>query len=317
MATTPYTETSSDTLSGSINGVNTDYTVTNTPDTYSVLGFINGTFISTTVSGNVVTFASAPVTGDTVSVHYTVSTSVASSSGAVTALEIIQSALRRINRLGVGQTISTADLSFSLGELNDLIDHWRALKRFVLYYSHSEYTWTTSKQSYTIGQDSADFTADRPIKIARANLIHSGDDPDSYTPLAVYDMTEYASLSTPVLSDEESVCIYYQPTVPNGTIWPWPYPANTAEALANKLQLFTWSYLNEFATSDTSVDLAPGYKDALKWTLAERLADAFGVTLTDTQKKLARQSRAAIASNNLKSYKITSDYGIPNAEDYG
>lgn len=234
-----------------------------------------------------------------------------------TASEMILSALRRINRLGAGQTIASSDETFALSELNYLIDHWRALKRFVLYYSQSEYTFTTSKQSYSIGRSSADFTADRPIKIARANLIHSGDDPDSYTPLAVYDMTEYASLSTPVLSDEEPVCIYYQPTVPNGTIWPWPYPANTAEALANKLQLFTWSYLSGYETVDTDVDLAPGYKDAITWTLAERLADAFGITLTVTQVKLARQSRAAIASNNLKSYKITSDYGIPNAEDYG
>jgi hypothetical protein len=310
-----YTESSADTLVGSVNGANTDFTVTNTPYTYSVLGFVNGTFVSTTVSGKVVTFSTAPESGDTVTVHYSSGTQEVTT-GSISASDIIDIAMKRINRLGSGQTISSSDQTFALAELNNLIDHWRALRRFVVYYKHAEYTFTASKQYYTIGWSGADFEADRPIKIIRANLIRTADTPDSRVPLLVYEMTDYAQITYPATSGSEPMLIYYQPTTPNGTIYPYPYPNSDAASLANKLELFTWSYLDQFASTSTTVEFAPGYKDAIIWTLSERLADSFGTSLTPVQTNLARQSRSAIASNNMKGFKITRDNGIPMAEAY-
>jgi hypothetical protein len=318
MATIPYTETSATTLSGSINGSNTDFTVTNTPDDYSVIGFINGLFIPTTVSGKVVTFAGAPISGDTVSVHYYVSSAVSSSTGAVTASTIIQDAMRRINVLGAGQTISTADQTFGLVELNDMIDQWRVRKSYVVYYTHNSYAFTTSKQYYSIGRDSADFDADRPVKILRANLIRVADDPDSRIPLHVMELDEYASIPLPMTEGAEPDRLYYQETYPNGTLWPWPYPTDTAAALANELELFTWSYLESFATSDTSVDLAPGYKDAITWSLAERFCIPYGVDTSIALVRQARRARAAVVNVNIHAdNRGSSDYGVPNSEAYG
>ena len=317
MATTPYTETSADTLSGSVNGTNTDFVVSHTPDDGSVLGFVNGFFIPSTVSGTTVTFTSAPLTGDTVSVFYTVTSAVSASSGAVTGLTIIQNALLYLNKLGVGQSITEADQTLGLKQLNLLIDRWRVKRSYVIYFNHASYSFDTSQQSYTIGQDSADFEADRPIKIIRANLIRTGDDPNTHIPLLVYEMDEYASLSVPATSGQEPDRIYYQPTFPNGTLWPWPYPENDADILANELELFTWSYMTSWATTDTSVDLAPGYEDALTLSLAERLTVPYGVAMNPELKDQARQARASIARINTIPKKIaTRDYGIPMSEGY-
>ena len=135
--------------------------------------------------------------------------------------------------------------------------------------------------------------------------------------MAVYDWTEYNRISYPATDGAEPDRIYYQETYPNGTIWPWPYPEDTATALANKLEIFTWAYLSSWATADTSIDLAPGYKDAITWALAERLTVPFGLNLSNELKNQARMAMASVASVNLKARKISMDYGIPQSEGYG
>ena len=324
MATTAYTETSASGVTGTIdksgswtiNGSNRSFSLSHTPDTGSAIGFINGLMIASTISGSTLTFADAPYAGDTVTVVYAVTSSVTASSGAVSAATIIQDAMRYINKLGAGQTISTADQTFGLSVLNDIIDLWRTKSHFVVYYDHSSYAYSTSKQSYSIGQDSADFTADRPIKIIRANLILTADDPDSRVALEVFNMDEYAQLRLPAQSADQAVCLYYQPTYPNGTLYPWPYPTDDSDVLANKLELFTWMQLSSYANTSTAVDLAPGYKNALTKTLSEWLCVPYGIPLNPEVKDQARIARSAIANVNTWSRKLERDYGIPDSEDY-
>lgn len=69
------TKSSADsTITGAIDGANTQFTLPNVPVAASVEVFLNGVIqrpvTDYSVSGAVVTFADAPLTGDVVTVHY-------------------------------------------------------------------------------------------------------------------------------------------------------------------------------------------------------------------------------------------------------
>ena len=228
----------------------------------------------------------------------------------VTASTIIENALRRINVLGAGQTVATHDQAFSLAELNLLIYHWRARRRFVLH--SADHLPSGPKTYYSIGKSAgADINADRPVKIEKANLIRVEGDEETRFDLGIIELDQFARIPQ-VIAGPEPLGIFYLPSVPDGTIYPAPYPENTAEALANKLELFCWSHLYNYATAASKAYLAPGYEDALTWSLCERIAPAFGRELTVQQMSMARESRDAIAVHNTRPSRVSSlDTGLP------
>lgn len=233
----------------------------------------------------------------------------------ITATEIITAALREINAIGQGESISSTDTSFGLGKLNRMIDQWWANREYVHYREIVSYAWTTSQTSYTIGLSGYDFTGNKPIKIEAANLIRTGSDPDEHVPINVWEVDEYFSIPYPATSAVEPIGIYYQPAAAYGTIYPYPYPENTATALANKLELLIWAQLSKFDTASTAVSLAPGYEEAIILSLAEKLCSSFEKEPPRSLSIEAGRARALLTSLNMNSPKYgTRDSGIPTAE---
>jgi hypothetical protein len=79
--------------------------------------------------------------------------------------KIIKRALRLIGALGVGKTLSAAEEQDSLEALNGMIDQWNTEK--LALYTGAEYTLvlTPGTQTYSVGEVSADLTANRPKRI--------------------------------------------------------------------------------------------------------------------------------------------------------
>ena len=222
--------------------------------------------------------------------------------------------MQTIGAIAQGESASSADGALGLAILNRLLDQWNAAKRYVYNMYHAEYAWTTSQQSYTIGQDSADFAQDRPIRIEKANLVIVSTDPDYRLPLDVYEWDEYAGIAVPAQDGSQPQLIYYRPTFPNGTIYPWPYPENDADVLANKLEIFSLVQLDSFASLGTAVDLPPGYQEAITLSLAEKLSLPFAKSVTADLRDDARKARAIMTSLNTKPLRLaTRDCGIPTS----
>jgi hypothetical protein len=138
-------------------------------------------------------------------------------------------------------------------------------------------------------------------------------------PLIVQEIQEFADIPYPATDGEEPTHIYYQPAIPNGKIYPWPYPEDTAAALANKLELFLWYTIADVtaAAIDTEFDLPDGYEVAITLSLAEVLCIPYEKAISPDLARFAREARALIASANTKSSKIsTLDSGIPQSEGY-
>ncbi len=233
--------------------------------------------------------------------------------------DLLEGALAEIGVIDPTESAGYKELMAALSHVNLMLDTWATRRLFAYYIECNSFAWTASQQSYDIGPSGADFTLARPVKIHRANLIRVSADPDQHVPLFLYEINEYSDIPYPAESAEEPQLIYYQPTYPNGTIWPWPYPDTSAAALANKLELFTWHQLTAFAESTLTTDLSlpPGYAAAIQHSLAENLCVPFGKPLTGDLERLARRSRAAIISLNTKAPKIsTQDSGMPQSPSW-
>lgn len=229
-----------------------------------------------------------------------------------TGSEIFTNALYEIGVYAAAETPSAEDLEFVRTKFNRLIGRWNTQKRYVFYTGHAQYTFGASQQVYTIGPSGADFTAPRPLKIVQANLVLTAVTPYVFIPLQILDQAQYANLGVPGLTSTIPICLYYEPTNPNGSLYPWPYPTTTT----NQLDLWTWNRLNSIAFADVTVeyDLPDGYEDALTLSLAETLCAPFGVDPPATLAMQASKARQAIQSLNTVPPLIrTRDAGIPRS----
>ena len=228
----------------------------------------------------------------------------------ITARTIIADALIEIGVIDANRTMSAEEADYGLDKLNRMIDLWNAKQSFVVVIEHNSYTWTTSRASYTIGP-TGNLVGTRPLRIERANLVLTA--ADNYRKaLHIYEVMDWAQIPYPAEDGAEADLIYYAPTTPNGTIYPWPYPENTASALANKLELYTWAPHSAFADLDTSYDFAPGYDMSMVLSLAESLAGPFGRSISQDLREEARKARSVLAVINLKPPRLkTRESGIP------
>lgn len=208
---------------------------------------------------------------------------------------IIDAAFTELGVKPVDQPLGPNESTWGFSKLNRLLGQWATRRLFVAYMSFTAYTFSASQQSYSIGPSGADFTATRPVRIERANLVIVADSPDTEMQLEVINTDDYASLNIPALSSTIPTRLYYQATYPNGTLWPRPYPTTTT----NKLRLFVWNQITEYAALSDTVTLPPGYLDAIVLSLAESMLAQYP-TVAAAQYIIdgARRARAAIQGLN-------------------
>lgn len=205
-----------------------------------------------------------------------------------------------LGRMGIGESAPSApDLALCLVHYNRLVSRWTAQGRMSYYERNQAFTITTSQQSYSFGPSGADFTFSggvRPPTINRAKLVLTASSPNSEIELPVIYKQSYDGLAIPAQSGTEPYCLYYQPTYPNGTIWPVPYPTTTS----NKIRLFWDAQLGVIAMAaiGTDIDMPPALEDALTFTLEERLCIPFKIPVPDELKTQAHGARQVYAQIN-------------------
>ena len=233
-----------------------------------------------------------------------------------TGTELIQNAFIEIHVFEPGEPLNPEDSTFGLVKLNRLLDSWATKRLNVFYVGHASFAFGVAQQSYSIGPTGADFTAARPTRIKYANVLLVSTTPNARIPLDVLNIQEYAALDVPAQTSSFPSRLYYQPTNPNGTLWPWPNPTDTA----NLLELFTWNQLSQIAVADVGdeYNLPPGYEDAITLSLARTLLSAYGKTLTAELKRDQQNAMADIQALNTQSPRLSSrDDGMPGGERKG
>lgn len=229
-------------------------------------------------------------------------------------VELLTDAYIKNGILAAGEILDPTLADYGMRESNRQLDQWNIQANFV---------WTTSiltfpltalptilepdKTWYTIGPSGADFTAPRPTRIERANLLLESSSPASRVPLTIYNDMQWSDQTVPALGTTIPTSIYDDYGDPNSRLYVWPYPTVTQ----NQLELFVWNQISRFAATTDTFQMPPGYEDAFVLTMAVRLTQGIREPAASLV-KAASLARANVQSLNSQSPKMgTTDSGMP------
>jgi hypothetical protein len=225
----------------------------------------------------------------------------------VTYADLVKQSLSEIGSYAQGQVVSAADMQFCITKLNRIIDSWNAKRRLIYSKDFTNYTLIPNHAPHTIGPTGDFIVSSRPIQILNASIILQGTNPAVLSPLVLRDDDWWAKNLVQTLTSGLPTDLYYNTSFSNGQLNLWPI-----STVAHGLQLETLFILVQ-VTQGQTVNLPPGYNDALTLTLAENISEPFGKVLTPSLKSLAQESRATIVIPNLSSPRIaTWDSGVPD-----
>lgn len=188
--------------------------------------------------------------------------------------ELIEPAMRLIDVLASGESLTAAEQTDTLAILNLMMDSYTAERLAVYQIARAVYSLVSGTQNYTYGP-SGTFNAARPPKIERVGII---DNSDATQPIEFSD-TEYIVdpalwADVPLKSTESSfpTKVYDNNGNPQRTLSFWPIPNISTVQVA----IYPWTALSQFADYNTTdYYFPPGYGEFLKFNLALRLAMDF------------------------------------------
>ncbi len=198
-----------------------------------------------------------------------------------TAQTIIKAALRTINAIASGETPTADEMLDGLEAMQFMLRSWSADN--IMVYSISQDTLTMDgSASYTIGSG-GDADTTWPVEIKGAVV-------DTLYKLRVIGENRYRSLKRSELGARPAY-LYYNPTYPLGTLYPWPTGGSS-------MVIDSLKALSDPSTLTTDVEFPTGYDAAIKWNLAIELAPEYGATPSDIVYGRARETKNIIKSKN-------------------
>jgi hypothetical protein len=188
---------------------------------------------------------------------------------AVTALELIESALSKIQILAAGETVSAEDADVCLKRLNALVESWEGEDLFAYTTQDTTFTLPANTVSRTIGP-SQQIDVNRPVKILRGSFSRLNNIDYRLDPITEVEYNQI-TLKSNSSSVAPSVC-FFDGNTPTGTVYFWP-PVGTAV----EVHLITPEQGGVATDLTTAYLLPPGYQRALELNLALEVAPDFSI----------------------------------------
>lgn len=215
--------------------------------------------------------------------------------------------MRLIGATASGETLTSDEIADGLEALNAMLDQWWLQRLAVYRIDDSSYSWASGEQTRTIGASGADLTDTRPVRLFSAyQRLNSVD-----YPISVMTSEQYRRIPSKTTSTDLMTHIFYDPTVPNGTLYGYPVPSTTVT-----IRLQTYQQIKNFALHTTSFSLPPGYEDAMVFNLALRIAPEYEASVNPLVFSNARTTLANIKRINLEVPTMNDETGYMHAPPY-
>jgi len=206
-----------------------------------------------------------------------------------TAQDLIYGAMQSLGVMGDGDVPTASEYADGLTLLNEMLESWSADRLMVYQILSENFPVSGGTASYTIGTGGT-FNTTRPINIANAYLRGLN---DIDYPLQIIPQESYANIQLKSVQTNIPYALYYDNAYPLATITLYPVPS-----IGGTLYLNTWKQLQSFSALSDSVTLPPGYKEAIRYSLALRLSPQYGVNPPPQVVSLASSSVARIKRLN-------------------
>lgn len=230
----------------------------------------------------------------------------------MTARDLVTKVFLELNAFAPGDPIPEDDAQYALDETNALLDEWAARKAYAYNVTFSVFTLVPNLAPHTIGPNNATFNVpQRPTRLESAAIILNNQTPNVDQPLNLRDDAWWADERVKNLTTNLPTDLYYSPDFPNGSLNFWPVPN-----FAYGVRLELWGILSQIASLQATFSMPPAYLNAIKYSVAERIANPYGAQAVEMvssqtfQKKLS-QALKAVQINNQTSPRVASaDYGM-------
>lgn len=214
----------------------------------------------------------------------------------MTALKLITRALQLAGVVAGGETPNATEADDGLLTLNSLLESCSTRGLAVFTVTRVTHPIVASQASYTIGPSGADITRARPVTVETAFLLDTGASPDNETPLTVLREDQWRMLSPKDLTSTRPTCLYYNPTYPNGTLYPWPIGTDATQSLVFYLP----EPLTTVTALATTISFPPGYEKWFRYQLAMEFCAEYGRPVPDIVVAMARKEEANVKRMNYK-----------------
>lgn len=218
----------------------------------------------------------------------------------VTASTMILRSLRLVGDKIVGGTLTTAEQTDYLYDLNSFMDSIGLGRLMIPHLIEESFSLTSSDGTYTIGPG-GDFSTARPLSIESA-FIRDSSSNDS--PVEVIDKQQYNLIALKTTATTTPGYLFYEPNIPKGTIYLYPEPGSS-----QTLHISSWKPLQKFGGIDVPLQLPPGYQRMIEFNFAIDVAGGF-TNVSDEVAKVARESKALVMGFNAPASVLRMDAGI-------
>lgn len=197
--------------------------------------------------------------------------------------QIINEAMKLLQVKAPGETLSADQSNDARNTLNLMLDSWAGRRVSARALTEIVQNLTTNQRSYTIGTSGSPyFNTTRPMAIENAGCEYVNN--SLILPVDIISVDQYENFGDRLILHGPVRKLFYDPTMPNGTIYLYPIPDQVY-----KLHMRMVVGLQEMAALDTLFTMEPTYMEAIKYNLAIRLAPEYGRPVDPDIKDMAKQ----------------------------
>ena len=199
-----------------------------------------------------------------------------------TVQQFVNSTLRLIGVLDSGETPSTSESNDAFDALNQLLANWSSAG-VPIYRVTLDSIPLTGAASYT-------FSA-RPVKLKSAHVTAD----NVSMPVQIVTSEIWSELKDRTLTGKFAQQLYYDGGYPTGTFYLWPNPG-----AGSTISIYSLKPLAAFGSLSATIDLPPGYEQALRFALAAALAPEYGRPLPPEVTAGAAEAKTSIGALNAQ-----------------
>ncbi len=217
-----------------------------------------------------------------------------------TVLDIGQQAYSAIGVYAPGESLTAEDSATLLAEFQDFMDELNTEGLNIYTRDIIRFNLVGGQQTRTVGP-TGQWATTRPQTIEEMNLFIS---PTVRRPVRMLTDDQWANIRVQGVSGPPLYC-YNDGSYPNSTFYFYPIPDQ-----AYALEFYTWELLTQPPTLATQIALPPGYKNMLKYGLAERLAIQMDRPASPMLSQKAAQALGKVKSKNSVPRTIATNAGF-------